>query len=357
MLVGAAPPDPAALLRAQRTSEADASRFAQTARNATDSAAKARALAGELDARIVASRNAVAVSQARLFDIDAQRRTLEAQLAEKRQPIARLIAALVALQRRPAALALVHPASLDTQAHVRASIRALVPAIEARTAGLRAQAAMLDRVRASALSERQILSIAQTQLVAQQAALGRYAGSRLRAAEDAAGRGLTAQDRALVLADDVERLQRAIDEARADTATAARLGALPRLLAPAGPVQARVAYTLPAGTLVTGFGERLDDGRRSAALVFAPSPGAIVGAPRGGRVAFAGTLKGYGRVVIVEHAGGLTSVIAGLADLSVVRGDQVTAGAPVGHALAVDPAIRLELRQNGTPIAPTRLAG
>ena len=264
---------------------------------------------------------------------------------------------MVALQRRPAALALVQPASLNTQAHARAALKTIIPAIEARTAGLRAQAAQLDRVRAAAFAERTNLARAETQLVAQQAALGRYAGSKLRDAQDAAGRTLTAQDRALALANDAETLQRAIDEARTDAATASRLASLPRGLADVGAVATRSTYALPDGTIVTGFGERLDDGRRSAALILTPAPGASIAAPRAGKIAFAGRFGGYGQVVIIEHGGGWTSVIAGLADTSVARGDQVTAGAPLGHATASDPAIRVELRHNGLPVAPTRLAG
>ncbi|HTI31290.1 MAG TPA: peptidoglycan DD-metalloendopeptidase family protein [Sphingomonas sp.] len=355
LLIGAA--DPAALLREQRAAEGEAARLEQAAKDATGAAAKARALAGELDARIAASRSAVAASRARLDGIDAQRRVLEAQLNEARQPIARLIAATVALQRRPAALALVQPVSLDTQAHARAALKTIGPAIEARTAGLRAQAAQLDHVRAAAFAERTNLGRAEAQLVAQQAALGRYAGSKLRAAQDAAGRTLTAQDRALALANDAQNLQRAIDEARADAATAARLASLPRNLAGLGEVATRSTYALPAGTLVTGFGEQLDDGRRSAALILAPAPGARIAAPRGGKVAFAGPFGGYGRVVIIEHDGGWTSVVAGLADTSVTRGDIVKAGDALGSAPASDPAIRIELRYRGTPVAATRVAG
>ncbi len=357
LLIGAAAPDPAALLRQQRNAEAEAARLEQAAREATGAAARAKALAGELDARIAASRSAVAASRARLSGIDARRRLLEARLAAARQPIARLVAAMVALQRRPAALALVRPASLDTQAHARAALKTIVPAIEARTAGLRAQAAQLGRVRAAALAERANLARAETQLVAQQAALGRYAGSKLRAAQDAAGRTLTAQDRALVLADDADRLRRAIDEARADAATAARLGTLPRGLAAVGSVARRSTYALPAGTLITGFGERLDDGRRSAALILAPAAGATIAAPRQGRIAFAGRFGSYAQVVIIEHGGGWTSVIAGLAETNVTRGDAVAGGAALGRAPAADPAIRIELRYRGTPVAPTRLAG
>ena len=345
------------MLRAQRDAEASVVRLAFTAQNATGAAAKARALASELDARIAASRAAVAASQSRFDAIEGQRRILERRLAAERQPIARLIAGLVALQRRPAALAFVQPASLDSQAHVRAAIHALVPAIEARTAGLRAQVAQLDQVRAAAAVERSALDRAGTQLVAQQAALSRYAAGRLRSAETATGQGLAAQDRALALADDVAQLQRALDEARVDAATATRLGALPRMAMQPGGAQPPLSYRIPAGAIVTGFGEQLDDGRRSAALVIAPQPDAAILAPHAGKIAFAGSLKGYGRVVIIEHGGGWTTVIAGLADASVVRGDQVSAGAPVGRAPSADPAIRLELRQNGTPVPPTRLAG
>lgn len=344
-------------MRQQRAAEAEATRLEQAARDATSSAARAKALAAELDARITASRSAVAASRARLDGIDTQRRGLEARLAEARQPVARMVAALVALQRRPAALALVQPASLDTQAHARAALSTIGPAIEARTAGLRAQVALIGRVRAAALAERATLGRAEAQLVAQQAALGRYAGSRLRAAQDAAGRTLTAQDRALALAEDVGRLQRAIDEARIDAATAARLGTLDRRIAGAGAVATRSAYALPAGTLVTGFGERLDDGRRSAALIVAPVPGATIAAPRKGRIAFARRFGGYGQVVIIEHIGGWTSVIAGLSEIDVSRGDEVAAGATLGRAPIADPAIRIELRHDGTPVAPTRLAG
>ncbi len=70
----------------------------------------------------------------------------------------------------------------------------------------------------------------------------------------------------------------------------------------------------PPGRIVTGFGERLDDGRRSAALIIAPAPGALSARRAAGEIVFAGPLKGYGRVVIIEHGGGWTSVIAGLAD-------------------------------------------
>jgi septal ring factor EnvC (AmiA/AmiB activator) len=344
-------------LRQQRSAEAEATRLEQVARDATSAAARAKALAAELDARIAASRSAVAASRARLDAIDARRRALEARLAEARQPVARMVAALVALQRRPAALALVQPASLETQAHARAALSTIVPAIEARTAGLQAQVTLIDRARAAALAERTTLGRAEAQLVSQQAALGRYAGSRLRAAQDAAGRTLSTQDRALALADDVGRLQRAIGEARTDAATAARLGTLPRALAGSGELATRSTYALPAGTLVTGFGERLDDGRRSAALVLVPTPGATIAAPRKGRVAFAGRFGGYGQVVIIEHGDGWTTVIAGLSEVTVSRGDQIAAGDALGRAPADDPAIRLELRHNGIPVAPTRLAG
>ncbi len=189
-------------MRQQRSAEAEAIRLEQAARDATNSATRARALAAELDARIIASRTAVAASRTKLDAMGVQRRQLDARLAKARQPVVRLVAALVALQRRPAALALVQPASLDTQAHARAAIRTIVPEIESRTAGLRAQMAILRRLQVAAARENVTLAQASAQLLTQQTALSRYAASRLRAASLAANQGLTAQDRALALADD-----------------------------------------------------------------------------------------------------------------------------------------------------------
>ncbi len=112
------------------------------------------------------------------------------------------------------------------------------------------------------------------------------------------------------------------------------------------------SYRLPViGDVVTGFGEVSSEGVRSRGLSIATSPSAAVVAPAAGRVAFAGPFRGYGQILIIEHEGGWTSLIADLGRLSASVGDEVRQGDPVGTALAGNrPRIGLELRKGETPV-------
>ena len=105
-----------------------------------------------------------------------------------------------------------------------------------------------------------------------------------------------------------------------------------------------------------GFGAPQGSGA-SSGLTLAPRPGAQVVAPAAGRVAFAGPYRGYGRIVIIEHAGGWTSLVTGLARTDVAVGEQLVAGAPLGIAAQARPEITLELRRDGEPVNPLRFVG
>ena len=86
-------------------------------------------------------------------------------------------------------------------------------------------------------------------------------------------------------------------------------------------------YILPAnGRLAEGFGGS------SRGLTLAVESGALVAAPGAGRVAFAGPYSGYGRIVIVEHVNGWTSLVTGIGRLDVRVGEELVAGSPLGVA-------------------------
>jgi septal ring factor EnvC (AmiA/AmiB activator) len=74
-------------------------------------------------------------------------------------------------------------------------------------------------------------------------------------------------------------------------------------------------------------------------------------------VAFAGPYRGYGRIVIIEHPGGWTSLVTGLARTDVEVGEPLVAGAPLGVAAASGPEVMLELRRDGQPVNPLRYVG
>ena len=67
---------------------------------------------------------------------------------------------------------------------------------------------------------------------------------------------------------------------------------------------------------------------------------------------FAGPYRGYGSIVIIEHAGGWTSLVTGLAQLDTRIGGRLVSGSPIGIAGAGRPVITLELRRGGEPVNP-----
>lgn len=77
-----------------------------------------------------------------------------------------------------------------------------------------------------------------------------------------------------------------------------------------------------------------------------------------GRVVFAGWRGGYGRTVIVDHGGGVTTLYAHQSSLSVSQGQSVTRGQQVGRVgstgYSTGPHLHFEVRVNGSPVDPMR---
>jgi septal ring factor EnvC (AmiA/AmiB activator) len=116
-----------------------------------------------------------------------------------------------------------------------------------------------------------------------------------------------------------------------------------------------------AGRVVRRFGED-ENGEPATGLTYGAAPGAFVASPCAGRVGFAAPFRSYGKLVIVECAGGYDWVLAGLETISAQPGSQLRAGEPIGRmpdfnpgttsASASRPGLYVELRSHGEPIDP-----
>jgi murein DD-endopeptidase MepM/ murein hydrolase activator NlpD len=113
-----------------------------------------------------------------------------------------------------------------------------------------------------------------------------------------------------------------------------------------------------AATVSSPFGRR--DGRVHQGIDLAVPEGTPVRAACGGVVTYASDrLRGYGRLVIVEHAGGLTTVYAHNRSLEVPAGASVSRGqllaysGATGHVTA--PHLHFEVRRLGVAIDPLGL--
>lgn len=125
------------------------------------------------------------------------------------------------------------------------------------------------------------------------------------------------------------------------------------------PRQAAAAVAGPVfptdGRILTRFGAEGVDRKVQKGMTFAAAPGAEVVAPASGRVAFAGPFRGYGLLLIVEHANGYHTLLAGLDRIETETGRHVASGEAVGamgRPQNGTPNLYLELRKNGQPVNP-----
>ncbi len=373
----------AELTRATRESqraEARATRFAREAENATEAAEKTAREAAAVAAQIQASEAAMSVARARYSLAQSDRAALSARLAERQQPLVRLMGALQTSSRRPLALSALQPGSLKDLVYVRAVLDSAVPEIRQRTSALRSELDEGRRLEASAAQALESLRMSEQELQKRRAELAAIETRQRLASREARSSAAREGERALALAEearDLDGLIDAIDEAaglRRELAALSGPIMRPREISAgngsesdvepsptpsSSPTSSRIArFQLPVqGRTVAGFGELRESGLRSTGLSLAPQPNAQVVAPSSGRIAFAGPYRGFGRIVIIEHPGGWTSLVTGLARVDAEVGDEVIVGAPLGVAGDKGEPLTIELRREGEPVNPLNFLG
>ncbi|MBW3605074.1 MAG: peptidoglycan DD-metalloendopeptidase family protein [Actinobacteria bacterium] len=114
-------------------------------------------------------------------------------------------------------------------------------------------------------------------------------------------------------------------------------------------------WTWPTpGTVTSGFGYRW--GRLHAGIDIGASTGTPIYAARGGVVSYAGTMGGYGNIIVVDHGGGMTTRYAHQSQLGASVGQTVGAGARIGSVgstgNSTGPHLHFEVRINDQPQNP-----
>jgi septal ring factor EnvC (AmiA/AmiB activator) len=364
----------AALARATRESrraEGRAARLTREAEAATEAAQRTATEAAALAARIQQAEAEIEVARARHAIIRSQRAALTARLAKKQEPTARLAAALQTAARRPLVLSALQPGSLKDVVHVRAVLDSAVPQIRARTAALRSDLERGRALEAQAARAIDALRDSEGALRERRQNLAALENEQRLASRTARSSALREAERALGLAEEARDLDGLVDRLDEVAALRRELAALP------GPVlrPANIAASLPApeasvpspaasapppgdfqlpvqGRTLIGFGARRGSGLPSTGLTLVPVAGAQVVAPGRGRIAFAGPYRGFGRIVIIEHGGGWTSLVTGLDRADVAVGDSVIGGSPLGLAGRANTPVTIELRRDGMPVNP-----
>jgi murein hydrolase activator len=344
------------------------------AETALDRSDKALAQSAAVASRIQAAEADISTAEARIRLVERLQADQRARLAARQAPAVRLIAALQSMARRPPALALAQPGSTRDLVHTRATLAAVIPAIEARSTGLRADVAAGRALRVDADRALAALKGSEETLRRERASLVRLAAQQRQESRRYALTAMAEQDRVIAMGEEARDLGDLIGRLGEDAERRERLARLPGPMlrppipgASAAPVAeasraaatpSRLAYRLPAaGRIVAGLGEVSSSGIRSRGLTIRTRPGAQIVAPASGRIVFAAPYRGFGRITIIDHGEGWTSLITNLAVLDVAVGDRVVAGSPLGRAPASDSMLTVELRLGSTPVDIARMIG
>jgi murein DD-endopeptidase MepM/ murein hydrolase activator NlpD len=116
------------------------------------------------------------------------------------------------------------------------------------------------------------------------------------------------------------------------------------------------------GRLQGGFGNRLDpfsgEGAYHKGVDITAPYGTPVRATADGVVTHAGWWGGYGRLVIVDHGGGIETYYAHLSRIDVLEGSEVRRGEIVGRigssGRSTSPHLHYEVRVGRSPVNPIR---
>ncbi len=116
------------------------------------------------------------------------------------------------------------------------------------------------------------------------------------------------------------------------------------------------------GRITSGFGYRIHPlfktRRFHAGIDIAAPAGTAVKAAASGEVLYAGWLRGYGKVVIILHRGGMATVYAHLKDIVVREGQRVSQGEIIGSVgstgWSTGPHLYFEVRIDGRAVNPLK---
>lgn len=324
----------------------------------------------------------------RLDMLRIQETGLRNSLAERRGVLAEVLGALQRMGLNPPPAILVTPE--DALSSVRSSIllAAVVPELRGETEILLGDLQELSRLVASIDSERERLLKTVAEQAEEQKRLSLLLEEKRKLQSQSEEQLAAEEARIAELSDQASSLRELIDALEGEIEIAARRAEEEARMASLGteapqmPASSGLRQQLPArgapfaallgqvslpvsGRVERGFGDSDGSGGTLQGDMLATHSAAIVTAPVDGSVLYAGPFRSYGQLLILNAGGGYHVVLAGMGRISVVPGQSVLAGEPVGlmgetrvaSAVAfgeadAGPELYVEFRKEGKPVDP-----
>ncbi|MAH85533.1 MAG: hypothetical protein CBB68_15015 [Rhodospirillaceae bacterium TMED8] len=328
--------------------------------------------------------------ESRLTELTIQKAKIRGLLKKRRNQLGRVLAALQRMARNPPEALIAQPVAPADMVRSAILLRAILPELAGEARAFGQDLADLGTARREAKLRRLELDSELGKLEGQRSVLksllSRKSSLRRRTVRQTSRFGERAAElikRAKTLKDLITRLNQVRDQKKTSASgiflppsEPASTGKLSRSLwplldpmsrDPRGKLFDAGKGTLPfpvVGRVVARYGQNIASGRVHKGLTIEATSGAQVIAPFEGKAVFSGSFRGYGRLLIIEHAGGYHSLLAGMARIDANVGQWLLAGEPVGVMGNVRevkfkrkprlqrPTLYVEFRRQGQPVDP-----
>jgi septal ring factor EnvC (AmiA/AmiB activator) len=287
---------------------------------------------------------ALAAAQKQLDELRQQRDELQGELRHQRAAIADLLRATYALGHGSDLRLLLGDEDVARIARALVYSQYFQHDRVQRVEKLMGDLARLQELESSIAAQQQALQATRAEREERAKKLARQRAARQKLAaeadakyKDQAQRLAAMKQNAQSLNQLLDKLQKAIDEAAAP-----RRGLPP----PSRSADIRGKLPWPAEGAVNPFGN---------GVLIKAAAGSEVHAVARGRVIYAGFLRGYGMLIILNHGNGWMSMYGNNESLLHGVGDEVEAGEAIGTASAVtgvNTGVYFELRKSGKPVDP-----
>jgi septal ring factor EnvC (AmiA/AmiB activator) len=352
-------------------------------------------------------------AEKRLLGLRQQELALSSNLISDRQDLSLVLGALSRLSRRPEPILAAEPNDILDSLRSSILFASVVPELRARADRLQQRLTVIDSLRLNISRQKIRIAKVQTGLENEQARIKRLLRLKISEKKRLQIRAAGEQKRLRILAEDAKDLRDLIEKI-ALSAKAARerearirelkqnqtLAALGRdggqnlgqnldrnsgqnaagdkaqdaakkrhstgpltsrqqgtLVLPSAPFsKAKGLVQLPvAGRIIRRFGENDKHGLHAKGIRIKVRPGSQIVAPYDGEIAYAGSFRGYGLLLIIAHGEGYHTLISGLTRSHVVVGQLVLANEPIGEMVMgknSNLTLYVELRRRGEAINP-----
>ncbi|WP_010512793.1 murein hydrolase activator EnvC family protein [Komagataeibacter oboediens] len=353
----------------------------EQARQDAQKAASLSAATVDATARLQRTEQQAADLDSRITDLHTEQAALRQQLAREIARLSPLLPLAERLSLYPADTLLAVPLPADRAVTGLLVVHGMMGDIANQTRAIHDRRTRLTQLDGELVQQqqqmRQVVSERESQrdtvnraahaaLEAQQRS-NAAAASAAQAVEDAARRASSVQDAIARIEATEEQAEKNLEEAaraaerahNMQAAAAARrqahemaTGAGPGIT----PATSASAGAPVAGTVLTAWGHPTESGP-STGITYAPPSRATVRAPCTGRIDFAGAFRTYGQMMILDCGKHYRFVLAGLGEIAVAAGQQVSHGAAVGQMPQWSgggsrPTLFVQLRHGGSTVNP-----